>query len=80
MTFSLAAVYEQGVLRPLKPISLDEGAVVEIILIASPPTPDHLSSAALLAEIAALPDEGLTDPFSGRDHDQVLYGESRASQ
>lgn len=80
MTVALAAVYEQGVLRPLQPIELTEGTLVEIILLASPLSPDHPSPAALLAEIAALPDEGLTDPFSGRDHDQVLYGEREAGQ
>lgn len=31
-----------------------------------------------LAEIAALPLEGKGDRFSGRDHDQVLYGGGRA--
>ena len=33
--------------------------------------------AELLAELAALPLEGKTDKFSGRDHDKVLYGEDR---
>jgi len=33
-----------------------------------------------LAELLALPDENPGDTFSGRDHDQVLYGErSRSS-
>jgi hypothetical protein len=39
---------------------------------------DHASqtsSASILANIAALPLEGKTDDFSGRDHDQVLYSE-----
>lgn len=33
--------------------------------------------AEILAEIAALPIEGKTDKFSGRDHDKILYGEDR---
>lgn len=41
----------------------------------------HLSnnktSAEFLAELAALPLEGKTDEFSGRDHDKILYGEDR---
>lgn len=32
--------------------------------------------AELLAEIAALPIEGKTDKFSGRDHDKILYGKA----
>ena len=36
------------------------------------------TAAEILAEIAALPLEGKTDEFSGRDHDRVLYGEDRA--
>ena len=30
----------------------------------------------LLAEIVALPIEGKTDKFSGRDHDKILYGKN----
>lgn len=33
--------------------------------------------AEILSEIAALPLEGKTDKFSGRDHDRILYGEDR---
>jgi hypothetical protein len=40
------------------------------------PDPDG-SPAEILAEIAALPMEN-SEGFSGRDHDQILYGE-RAS-
>lgn len=35
--------------------------------------------AEFLAEIAALPTEGKGDPFSGEDHDKVLYGWDRSS-
>jgi predicted DNA-binding antitoxin AbrB/MazE fold protein len=75
MTTPIEAIYEQGVLRPVKPIQLPEGMRVEIILL----TPDQVSTgkttAEMLAEIAALPEEGSSDPFSGRDHDAILYGE-----
>jgi hypothetical protein len=43
---------------------------------------DHASpapSAKILATIAALPLEGKTDEFSGRDHDQVLYSQPAQS-
>ena len=33
MTTSIEAVYEQGVLRPLKPLGLAEGTRVDIILV-----------------------------------------------
>lgn len=33
MTTSIEAVYEQGVLRPLKPLSLAEGTRVAIVLV-----------------------------------------------
>jgi predicted DNA-binding antitoxin AbrB/MazE fold protein len=34
MTTQLEAIYEQGVLRPLQPLDLDEGVKVEIILVS----------------------------------------------
>lgn len=34
MTTQLEAIYEQGVLRPLRPLDLDEGVKVEIILVS----------------------------------------------
>jgi len=33
----------------------------------------ELSGARILANIAALPLEGKTDGFSGREHDRILY-------
>ena len=35
--------------------------------------PQNSSPAQILEEIAALPLEGKSDPFSGQDHDRVLY-------
>lgn len=35
---------------------------------------EHARLLGILDRIAALPIEGLTDPFSGADHDRVLYG------
>ncbi len=35
--------------------------------------PQNSSPAQILEEIAALPLEGKPDPFSGQDHDRVLY-------
>jgi hypothetical protein len=35
---------------------------------------EHRKRLDILAEIAALPIEGSSEPFSGADHDRVLYG------
>lgn len=63
---------------------LPEGARVTVIpdqqsqLLPEEPrrmTPeDHAKLLSILDRIAALPIEGDTDPFSGADHDRVLYG------
>jgi predicted DNA-binding antitoxin AbrB/MazE fold protein len=74
MTTQIEAVYEQGILRPLTPLDLAEGERVEIILLKHAEKPPGQSAAALLAELAALPEEGPGDSFSGADHDAVLYG------
>jgi predicted DNA-binding antitoxin AbrB/MazE fold protein len=77
MTTQFTAAYEHGVLRPTVPVSLAEGTQVEVFIISKPATPDHRTPAEILAEIAAMPTSG-GDPFTGRDHDKVLYGEQGA--
>jgi predicted DNA-binding antitoxin AbrB/MazE fold protein len=74
MTKQIKAVYEDGVLRPVQPIELPEGERLDLILITRDATqPNNGNSAKSLAEIAALPLEGPSDGFSGREHDRVLY-------
>ncbi len=61
--------------------AVPEGAEVSVVF---PPAPEPVSETMSEAErqrvlrimdrIAALPIEGMTDPFSGADHDKVLYG------
>jgi hypothetical protein len=61
---------------------LPEGACVSVIpeVEAPPERPDrmtpeeHARVLSILDRIAALPIVGKTDPFSGADHDRVLYG------
>lgn len=77
MTTQIEAVFEHGVLRPLHPITLAEGEVVEIILLKRTEGPVKKKTAELLAEIAALTVESPADGFSGSDHDAVLYGWER---
>ena len=73
MTKQIEAIYEHGVLRPLEPLQLPEGAHLDIILVTRDRTAAKSAPAEILAEIAALPLEGATDSFSGKDHDSVLY-------
>ncbi len=73
MSQTISAVYENGVLVLDEPLSISEGSKVEITVTLL----KKKSPAELLAEIAALPLEGKTDKFSGRDHDKILYGENK---
>lgn len=76
MTKEFEAIYERGVLRPLEPLPLPEGSHLDAIIVTRDSTGSNGTSAStILAEIAALPLEGKSDGFSGRDHDSVLYPE-----
>ncbi len=77
MTAHFTAIYENGILKPTSPVGLSEGSEVEVIIISKPTEADRRTPAEILAEIAALPTAG-GDPFTGRDHDKVLYGEHGA--
>jgi predicted DNA-binding antitoxin AbrB/MazE fold protein len=67
------AIYENGVLRPLTPLTLSEGQHVWLSLVTVEP-PDAQHVASILAEIAALPATGGGSPLTSRDHDRYLYG------
>ncbi|MGI8467569.1 MAG: antitoxin AF2212-like protein [Pyrinomonadaceae bacterium] len=68
--------YEKGVLILDESLDVSEGSKVEIVVVAKEKNQKR-TPAQILAELAALPLEGKTDKFSGRDHDKVLYGEDR---
>ncbi len=74
MTTTVEAIYEQGLLRLKEPIALAEGTEVEVIVILREPSAANVKPAEILAAIAAQPPEGDEAEFSGRDHDNVLYG------
>lgn len=78
MTTTVEAIYEQGVLRLIQPLSLAEGTRVEIIVIMREPTAEGRTPTDILAAIAALPMEAGGEEFSGRDHDKILYGDQGA--
>lgn len=75
MTAQFTAIYEHGLFKPTVPISLDEGSQVEVVIISKRAGPGHRTPAEILAEIAALPMQPGGREFTGRDHDQILYGE-----
>jgi predicted DNA-binding antitoxin AbrB/MazE fold protein len=75
MTKEIEAVYEQGVIRPLQPLELPEGTRLDLIVITHEQPKTNGNAAKILAEIAALPLEGSSDAFAGREHDSVLYPE-----
>ena len=75
MTKEIEAVYEQGMIRPLQPLELPEGARLDLIVITHEQPKTNGNTVEILAEIAALPLEGSSDDFAGSDHDSILYPE-----
>lgn len=73
MTKEIEAIYEHGVIRPLQPLELPEGSRLDLIVITHEQPKANGNAAKILAEIAALPLEGPSDDFSGREHDSILY-------
>ncbi len=73
MTKEIEAIYERGIIRPLKPLELPEGARLDVIVIIHEKPRANGNAAGILAEIAALPLEGATGSFGGREHDSILY-------
>ena len=83
MSQTIPAVFDAGVFRPLQPVELAEGTQVEVQVPAPAPLaelpPEELARQQIainkfLAKMESLPAEGPDDGFSGRDHDQTLYG------
>lgn len=79
MTKEIEAIYERGVIRPVKPLDLPEGSRLDVVLISHDKPRANGNAAGILAEIAALPLEGASDAFSGREHDSVLYPKKPAA-
>lgn len=75
MTRTIQAIYEGGVLRLKEPVELADGTIVEVTINTNDPCADEATPAVIVSAIASLPVEGDGQPFSGRDHDKILYGE-----
>ena len=73
MTKEIEAIYEQGIIRPLQPLELPEGARLDLIVITHEQPETNGKAAKILAEIAALPLENSSETFAGREHDSILY-------
>ena len=73
MTKEIEAIYEHGLIRPLQPLELPEGARLDLIVITHEQPKTDGNAAEILGEIAALPLEGASDAFPGREHDSILY-------
>ena len=79
------AIYEDGVLKPLTPLMLDEHQRVSISVSAElEECSDQTEIVArqrkameeLDVEMAKLPDNSPADGFTAADHDAILYGQS----
>ena len=55
MNKEIEAIYEQGMIRPLQPLELTEGARLNVIVITHEQPKTYGNAAEMLAEIAALP-------------------------
>ncbi len=78
-------IYENGILRPLRPLDLAEGTRLEVTIveITDAPLPEQeeaqVDEAAYesflnkMESIAALPLQSLPQPHTARDHDAILY-------
>lgn len=84
MSQEIRAIYENGLFRPLGPVSVGEHDVVSLVIVPVPAadqckedevlTRQRKALAEMFAEADSLPLENPDDTFSGRDHDLVLYG------
>ena len=73
---------QNGVVVLDAPASVPEGTEVDVVVPAAPEAAnepifvdaERQRVLQIMDRIAALPIEGMTDPFTGADHDKVLYG------
>ena len=84
MSQEIRAIYENGLFRPLDPVTVGEHDIVSLMIVpaqAVEPRGDtdvlarqRNALAEMFAEADSLPNENPNDTFSGSDHDLVLYG------
>ena len=87
MNERIQAIYENGVLRPLQPLDLDEHAIVWLSVekrteqngatLDGEIVQQQLAVGELLERMERMTVQAPSDGFSNRDHDQVLYPKTR---
>lgn len=82
MSKTIEAAYNNGTLVLDEPLKVSNGTAFQIAILkklankkSKKTGPSFLSKR--LASIAALPSESVSEKFSGRDHDRILYGTSK---
>jgi predicted DNA-binding antitoxin AbrB/MazE fold protein len=73
MTARFTAIVDQGLLRPIGPVELEEGATVEVVVVSALTEPAATNPAEILANLAKLASK-TGDAATGADHDLVIYG------
>jgi len=85
MTQSIPAIYEQGVFKPLAPVSLNDQELVSITITSNVSENALVDDSELarrqregimrfIEKMKSMPDNNPKDGLSNRDHDQILYG------
>lgn len=67
------AIYEHGVFRPVRQVTLTEGTRVEIVLPQAVSPPSGRAAAAKLASLAAMAPPRSQPESTSSQHDRVLY-------
>ncbi|WP_374685878.1 antitoxin family protein [Promineifilum sp.] len=75
MTETITAIYENGVLRPLKPLKLKERQRVELQVVETRPASESEEREQLIAELVAA---GLIEPHTDVPEDDPVSAERRA--
>jgi len=70
MATRIEAIYEHGVFRPTAPVEMAEGERVQIVVLTPDEADPSPSPASILAEIAALPLETVSDESDSQNHDR----------
>lgn len=82
---SVQVIYENGVLRPLRPLNVAEGTRFEVVITESVAHDAHVDEAeyreflSALESISSLPLQSAPQPNTARDHDQILYPKEGAT-
>jgi predicted DNA-binding antitoxin AbrB/MazE fold protein len=83
MTLHTDAIFEDGVLRPLSPLNLQEREVVSLSIVSTsePAAPESVADRqrnvllAYVAKVESRPGAPAADGLSNRDHDRLIYGD-----